>query len=58
MPDDRTKRGPADAARINVNERYEVDHWCEKFGCTEQQLRDCVKRVGVMVADVRKCLGK
>ena len=58
MSDDKTKRGPADRSRINVNEPYEVRYWTEHFGCTEQQLRECVKRVGVMVNDVRHCLGK
>lgn len=58
MSDDKTKRGPADRTRINVNESYEVRYWTEALGCTEQQLRDCVKRVGVMVADVKRCLGK
>jgi hypothetical protein len=33
-----------------------VRYWCKEFGCTEQQLRDAVKKVGVMSADVRKHL--
>ena len=58
MPDDPTKRGPEDASRINVHERYEVDYWCTKFNVTPEQLKACVQKVGVMVADVKKCLGK
>ncbi len=58
MPDDLTKKGPADRNRVNVNEPWEVRYWCEKWSVTEQQLRDCVKRAGPMVADVRRCLGK
>ncbi len=27
MADDKTKRGPADRSRINVNEEYEVRYW-------------------------------
>lgn len=46
MPDDRSKRGPADAARVNVSEDYEVQYWCKKFGCTPEQLRAAVKAVG------------
>ena len=56
--DDTTERGPADRTRVNVNESWEVRYWCGEFGCTEQQLRDAVKRVGVMVSDVRRALGK
>ncbi len=58
MPDDPSKRGPADRSRINIHEPYEVRYWCDALGCTEQQLRNCVQRVGPMVADVRRCLGK
>ena len=58
MPDDPTKRGPADAARVNVHERYEVEYWSKRFGVTPERLMACVQKVGVMVADVKKCLGK
>jgi hypothetical protein len=58
MPVDPNKRGPQDASRVNVRERYEVEYWCKKFGVTPQQLKACVQKVGVMVADVKKCLGK
>ena len=58
MADDQTNRGPQDAARINIQEDYEVAYWTKKFGCTRDELTACVKRVGVMAADVQKCLGK
>lgn len=58
MSDDLNKRGPADATRVNVNEDWEVRYWCQKWGCTEQQLRECVKKAGVMASAVAKCLGK
>jgi len=58
MTDDKTQRVPRDAERVNVNEDYEVRYWCEKWGVSEQQLRDAVKRVGVMSKDVAKALGK
>jgi uncharacterized protein DUF3606 len=58
MPDDPNKRGPADRDRINIHEPYEVRYWTQKWGVTEKQLKDCVRRVGVMVKDVQKCLGK
>ena len=56
MADDKKNRGPADRARINVNEDYEVKYWTEALGVTEKQLQDAVKKVGVMAADVRKHL--
>jgi len=58
MSDDPSKRGPADRTRVNVNEPHEVRYWTEKWGVTEQQLRDAVKRAGVMVKDVAAALGK
>lgn len=56
MSDDLQNRGPRDRARVNVNEDWEVRWWCKEFGCTEQQLRDTVKRVGVMADNVRRAL--
>jgi len=58
MADDTNKRGPADRIRINVHEDWEVDYWRKELGVTPEQLRDAVKQVGVMAADVRKHLGK
>lgn len=58
MPDDLSKRGPADATRINIHEPWEVDYWCKKFGCTSIDLIVAVSLVGVMVKDVKKQLGK
>ena len=45
MADDQTKRGPADAGRINMSEDYEIRYWTEKFGCTKQQLVSAVGSV-------------
>jgi len=58
MPDDKSKTGKPDRDRINVNEPYELRDWCAKWNVTEQQLRNCVQRVGVMAKDVARCLGK
>ena len=52
MSDDPKKKGPADAARVNVHEDYEVEHWTKKFGCSAAKLKDAVKAVGVMAKDV------
>jgi len=58
MSDDKTNRGPRDADRVNVNEDYEVRYWTQKWGVTEAQLKDAVRRAGVMARDVAKALGK
>jgi hypothetical protein len=58
MADDKTKRAPQDSSKINVHENYEVEYWTKKFGCTPQQLKDAVKKVGTGVEAVKKALGK
>jgi hypothetical protein len=58
MPGDKNIRGPTDASRVNVQEDYEVRYWTNKFGCTKAELVSCVQRVGVVAADVKRCLGK
>jgi len=47
-----------DRARINVNEPSERAHWCQKFGCSETQLRNAVKMVGVLPSKVRAQLAR
>jgi uncharacterized protein DUF3606 len=58
MPDDLTNRGPQDRSRINVNEPWELDYWCNELGVSPERLKEAVSRVGVMVADIRRYLGK
>jgi hypothetical protein len=58
MADDKSERGPADRTRVNVNEDYEVQYWSKKFGVSAEQLREAVKKAGVMAADVEKQLAK
>ncbi|WP_322514202.1 DUF3606 domain-containing protein [Rhodopseudomonas palustris] len=58
MGDDKTIRGPADRARVNVHEDYEVKYWTQKFGVSADQLRRAVKAVGPMARDVARYLGK
>ncbi|HKW28629.1 MAG TPA: DUF3606 domain-containing protein [Verrucomicrobiae bacterium] len=58
MSDDKTKKGPQDASKINIHEPYEVEYWHKKFGVTPQELRDAVSKVGVSVDKVQKHLGK
>jgi hypothetical protein len=58
MSDNLNKRGPADRSRVNVNEPWELSYWSSHFGVTQQELKAAVAKVGVMVNDVRKYLGK
>ena len=58
MSDDKLNRGPADRARINVNEDYEVVYWTKELAISADRLRDLVAKHGVMAADIRKALGR
>jgi hypothetical protein len=58
MPDDKTKRGPQDRAKINVQEKYEMDYWSKKFGVTRDQLRSAVKKVGPAAEAVERKLNR
>jgi hypothetical protein len=58
MTDDKTKRGPADRARINVHEDYELRDWAERFHISPEKLKDAVAKVGPMAANVAKYLQK
>ena len=56
--DNKTKTAPQDAQRVNITEEYEIKYWTQRFGCTRTQLEDAVKKVGVMVKEVEKELGR
>jgi hypothetical protein len=56
MADDPSLRGVSDRSRVNVNQPHELRSWCTKFGCTEDQLKAAVARVGVMATDVERFL--
>lgn len=56
MTDDRSRRGKQDRDRINLNEPHEVRHWAQKFGCSEDELREAVKRAGPMADDVERAI--
>jgi hypothetical protein len=43
----------ADRSRIAVENAYEVRRWCQRFVCTETQLRRAVRKVGSDPAAVR-----
>jgi hypothetical protein len=49
---------PKDPGRIDVNEAAERAYWSKKFGCSETQLRNAVKMVGVTASKVRTQLAR
>ena len=58
MSDNTNKQGPADAARINLNQEHEVRYWTEALGVSAERLREVVGRVGSSASAVREHLGK
>jgi len=58
MPDDKSSTDGADRKRINADEDYEVQYWCEKFSVSREELRAAVQKVGPMADDVAEALGK
>lgn len=58
MADDLKDRGVRDRSRVNVHEDYEVRYWTEKWGVTEERLRQAVPKAGVSVEAVARELGK
>lgn len=58
MSDDKTKRRPQDASKINIHEPYEVNYWTAKWNITKSQLVTAVKAVGVSSSAVARHLGK
>jgi hypothetical protein len=56
MADNLKKRGKADRMRINVDEKWEFRYWKGRLGISGQQLGAAVRKVGPMVAAVRRYL--
>jgi hypothetical protein len=54
--DDKEQKGPQDAARVNVNEEYELDYWSKKFRVSKAAVIRAVSVVGVMAKDVSEFL--
>lgn len=58
MSDNLQDRGPADRARVNVNETHEVLYWTQKFNCTAEHRRappsTAVAKFGVMADAVER----
>lgn len=58
MSDDKSKTGNPDRQRVNVGEAYELRDWANKWGVSEQQVRDAVARVGKVASSVERELKK
>jgi hypothetical protein len=58
MPDDKSKRGKQDRARINVNEDYERRDWAKKLGVSHDELRSLAKKHRPSVSAIKEALGK
>ena len=54
MSDDKTKKIPQDANRISITDPDEVRYWCDKFHCTEKELKKAVCRVGDSAVEVEQ----
>lgn len=54
--DDKNMRRPQDNKKINLNEEYEVQYWCQKFGVSEEALRKAVNKTGVSAVAVQDYL--
>ena len=52
MADDRTKKDYRDKTRINMNEKYEVSYWKNRFDVSGQALAGAVRAVGAAVKKV------
>ena len=57
MADDLTKKF-ADRKRIDVSEDYECRYWAKHFAVTPEELKRAATKVGPMVDDIARELGK
>ncbi len=56
MSDDPKDRGAQDRSRISLEQDHEVRYWTQRFGVSEQRLREAVAAVGVSVDAVERHL--
>ena len=53
---DLTKRGTMDRKNINVDKPSDVDWWCQKLRCTEEELRNAIQTAGTSSTTVNEYL--
>ncbi|HSN21347.1 MAG TPA: DUF3606 domain-containing protein [Usitatibacter sp.] len=56
MTDDLRKHHVADAKRVNVHEKWEVQYWTKKLGVSEERLKEAAQAAGPMAANIEKYL--
>jgi hypothetical protein len=56
MSDDRSKKGPADRSRIDLDEEYERQYWIKTLGVSDWELREAVKAAGPSAEKVQALL--
>lgn len=58
MTDDPRNSAAIDHDRINTSQPWEIKYWTERFGVSEQTLKDAVFTVGTASEDVKRYLEK
>lgn len=43
---------PQDSTRVNVKEDYELRYWSERFGISQEKLREVVSEVGPLAGAI------
>ena len=56
MADNLRERGQQDRSRIHLEQEHEIRYWTKKFGCSEEELREVVKKVGSSVDAVQRAV--
>ncbi|WP_016854804.1 DUF3606 domain-containing protein [Halomonas smyrnensis] len=56
MSDNLQHRGSPDTEKVNLGQPHEIQYWTERFGVSEQKLRQAVDAVGVYVTDIEAYL--
>lgn len=54
MADNKNKKRPQDATRINMNEDYEVRYWTKKLGISREELKRATSKFGSVVTRIRE----
>jgi hypothetical protein len=52
MADEETKTVPHEQNRVDIENPDEVSYWTKQLGCTVEELRAAVEKVGVLVENV------
>jgi hypothetical protein len=56
MADDVSKSGPADKARIDIKQDWELRYWVKELSASTDEIRNAVHAVGPLTVKVREYL--